>query len=217
MHNDFSHDITDPVERRKSRVFMHLFDHEFLRVFWHNFAEVAPGVYRSNHPTRARFEAYAAKGIKTVLNLRGAAPRAYYHFEVEACADLGMTLIDIPLSARRAPGKRRLLETLDILGTIQKPFLMHCKSGADRTGLVAALYLMEVEGRSLAEARRQLSLRFIHLTVTQTGVLDYVLWRYAERLKTSDLTFREWVRTEYDGKQIQADFDATGFRERLAF
>ena len=67
----YSHDIVDPVERKKSQYYHDWVDHGILRYRWHNFAEIAPGMYRSNHPNHERFVAYRDLGIKTVLNLRG--------------------------------------------------------------------------------------------------------------------------------------------------
>ena len=43
----------------------------FLRFFYHNQAEVAPGVFRSNQPSPDRLNTWAKSGIKTVINLRG--------------------------------------------------------------------------------------------------------------------------------------------------
>jgi protein tyrosine/serine phosphatase len=212
----YSHDIFDFEERRKSRFYTLWIDHEVLRIYWHNFAKIAPDVYRSNHPTRARFEKYAAMGIKTVLNLRGATRHSHYKFEAETCEALGLELVDIPLSARSAPPKMRLLEVVDVVSTIQKPFLMHCKSGADRTGLVAAIYLMSVEGQSVYEAKKQLSLSFLHLRFTKTGILDYIIFSYRKRLEKGYIEFREWVETEYDNAEITAGFLKTNLRERLA-
>jgi len=62
----FGRDITDSKERERSRWHFNWLDHAILRKYWHNFAQVAPGVYRSNHPNHIRFQAYAAQGIKTV-------------------------------------------------------------------------------------------------------------------------------------------------------
>lgn len=212
----YTHDIFDPEERRKSRFYTLWIDHEILRIHWHNFANIAPGAYRSNHPTRARFEEYTAMGIKTVLNLRGATRHSHYKFEVETCEALGLALIDIPLSARSAPPKVRLLEVVDLLPTLQKPFLMHCKSGADRTGLVSAIYLMSVEGQSVEEAKKQLSFRFLHLAFTKTGILDYVIWSYRKRIEQGYIGFREWVETEYNSAEMTAGFAKATLRERLA-
>ncbi len=208
LRNSFGHDITDPVERRKSERHLLWLDHGILRTFWHNFEEFAPGAYRSNHPSRKRFETYAAMGIKTVLNLRGKAKQPHYLFEVESCADLGMTLVTCQMAARRAPSIAELTKLLDAFKTIERPFLMHCKSGADRTGLAAAIYLMIYEGASIAEAKKQLSFRYIHIRRTKTGILDHFLDTYEARCAQSPIGIEDWIRKEYDPNALTLSFAA---------
>ncbi|RYG89362.1 protein tyrosine phosphatase [Loktanella sp. IMCC34160] len=213
----FTHDITDPEERKKSQFYADWVDHGILRYKWHNFERVAPLLWRSNHPNDDRFRAYAELGITTVLNLRGKTDKAFYHFEVESCAALGLRLIDLPMAARRAPTRERFLELIDLFDTLDTPTLIHCKSGADRTGLAAAVYLLHVMKAPLEEARKQLSFRFLHIKLTKTGTLDYILHCYGERLAKGPIPFREWVETEYDGAAMQAAFDKTTIRERMRF
>lgn len=213
--HSYSHDITDPVERKKSLHYNDWHDHGILRYRWHNFAEVAPGVFRSNHPNHKRFEAYAKMGIKTILTLRGGRGRAPFRFEEESCRLLGMDLIVMELSARRATPRDALLELIHHLETIPKPFLFHCKSGADRTGLAAAVYLLHVAGAPLSVAKKQLSMRFVHLKVTKTGVLDYMIYLYGKRLEQGAISFKDWVAAEYDAERTQKEFNATGFFERM--
>ena len=210
----YSHDIVDPEERKKSLHYNDWVDHGILRYRWHNFAEIAPGMYRSNHPNHERFEAYRDLGVKTVLNLRGKTHHSHYYFEVESCEQLGMTLIDIPLSARQVPTQDSLLEVMEILEGLDQPTLMHCKSGADRTGLVSAIYLLHILGKPV-EARKMLSIRFVHLNFTKTGILDYVIDMYARRVAQSPISFKEWVETEYDPLVARAEFDALGFWQRI--
>ena len=65
-------DLTAPGRRWRAMLHYHLVDHAILRHHWTNMDEVAPGVWRSNQPTHARFKALKAMGIRTVINLRGA-------------------------------------------------------------------------------------------------------------------------------------------------
>ena len=58
-------------------------DHEFLRVLYHNQSKVAPGVYRSNQPSPDRIKNWAKKGIKTIINLRGASNQGSYLLELQ--------------------------------------------------------------------------------------------------------------------------------------
>ena len=208
FRTSFGRDITDPKERRKSLFHFYWLDHGILRKHWHNFAPVAPEVYRANHPDHRRFTDYAQMGIKSVLNLRGSARQSHYLFEAETCAVLGLTLVDISLSARKAPPKKALNQLLGAFDTIEKPFLMHCKSGADRTGLAAALYLMVVERQPLDIARKQLSFRFLHIKRSATGILDHFFDTYEARNAASPITIEDWIKTEYDPEALTKSFAA---------
>lgn len=208
LRQSFGHDITDPIERKRSYWHVRWLDHGVLRTFWHNFEKVSDGVYRSNHPDHKRFEAYAAMGIRTVLNLRGVAKQPHYLFEAESCERLGLTLVTISMSARQAPKADQLIKVIDAFETIERPFLMHCKSGADRTGLVAALYLMVQEGEPVEVARRQLGFRYLHIRRTATGILDHFLDVYAARNAQTPIAITDWIKTEYDRDALAASFAA---------
>lgn len=208
------HDLSDPVQRRRAFWQYQLLDHAFLRHWWTNFDQIAPGVYRSNQPSHRRFERYAAMGIKSVLNLRGAAHHARYLFEKETVDALGLTMINVSLQARKAPAREAVQALIAAFRQIGRPFLMHCKSGADRAGLASAIYLMVIEGKSVEEARKMLSPRYIHFRWSKTGVLDHLLDVYAARNSASPIGFEEWIATEYDASAVQAGFDASRRKRR---
>lgn len=211
----YSHDIVSPAERKKSLHYNDWVDHGILRYYWHNFAEIAPGIYRSNHPNHERFEAYRDLGVKIVLNLRGKTHHSHYYFEVESCKKLGIRLVDIPLRARATPTRDLLLQVIEILEGIDAPTLIHCKSGADRTGLVSSIYLLHILDRSVEEAQQMLSIRFMHLNFTKTGILDYVIGMYARRTEKNPIPFKTWVQTEYDPLVASTEFNALGFWQRV--
>ncbi|MEO0913217.1 MAG: protein tyrosine phosphatase, partial [Pseudomonadota bacterium] len=73
---------------------MMVFDHGILRLLWSNFAKVTDGIYRANQPGPARVKAWGAKGIKSIINLRGASDWGSYHLEKEAAEATGIELID---------------------------------------------------------------------------------------------------------------------------
>lgn len=133
-----------------------------------NFATVVAGeVYRSNQPTPERLAGYARdQGIKSVLNLRGANPGAdWYEAERQAAATLGLTLIDYAISAGEELDKRQVAELLGLLRDAPKPLLIHCRSGADRTGLASVMYQSMIAGLPENSAEGQLSLRYGHFAV----------------------------------------------------
>jgi len=216
LRRSFGKDITDPRARRWSAFHYHFFDHAFLRSFWTNFFEIAPGVYRSNQPTHTRFAKYSEMGIKTVVNLRGADKHAHYLFEEETCKALGLTLLNAKLWARNAASRHRIEHVIDTLRIAQKPFVFHCKSGADRAGFVAAMYLMIFEDQPVEVARKQLSLKYLHLDFTATGVQDYILDVYAARTARTPIGFEAWIRTEYNATAIQEGFDGKTPADQLS-
>jgi protein tyrosine/serine phosphatase len=207
LRSSYNVDLSTPENRRRAQIYYLWFDHAILRTFWTNFSEIAPGVFRSNQPTHRRFEKYAAMGIKTVINLRGEDVRAHYLFEEASVEELGMTLVNAKLYARHAADKSLILNRLEALKAAEKPMMFHCKSGADRAGFVAAMYLLVFEGATVDEARKMLSLKYIHLKSTKTGVQDYMLDVYDARNKRAPIGFEDWLRNEYDNKAIQDGFD----------
>ena len=89
---------------------------------------------------------------------------------------------------------------------IEQPFVMHCKSGADRAGFASAVYLLVIEGRPLSEARKMLSPRYLHFKKSKTGVLDHLLDVYETRNVSDPIGFENWVRDEYEFRAMQADY-----------
>lgn len=204
----FGNDISTPEARRKSTWHYNMFDHAFLRAVWTNFYPVSEGVWRSNQPTHKRFLKYRDLGIKSVVNLRGTDPYAHYLFEEESCRILGMKLYNCRLWARTAANRENIVAVIDTFRMVQRPFMFHCKSGADRAGFCAAMYQMVFDDVPVQEARKQLSIKFIHLKWSKTGVQGYILDVFEARQAKSDIDFETWIRTEYDNDVIQEGFDS---------
>ncbi|MBK1634643.1 phosphatase domain-containing protein [Rhodovulum adriaticum] len=206
MRRKLDGDISTPAGRRAAFWHFQLMDHAFLRILWTNLHEIAPGIWRSNQPDRRRLHRYHAMGIRTVVSLRAATPSSHMLFEQETCAELGMTFLTATIRARRLLPPERYLALLDIFETAERPLLFHCKSGADRAGLAAALYLMHIEGKSVEEAAKMLSPRYLHSRNTRTGILDHMLAAYAADTADRPMPIREWLETRYDAAAITEDF-----------
>ncbi|MGL6211702.1 MAG: fused DSP-PTPase phosphatase/NAD kinase-like protein [Paracoccaceae bacterium] len=202
----FGSDISTPEARRAAKLHFHLSDHAFLRLLWSNFDRFAPGAYRANQPSPAQLARYKALGITTVINLRGEASQSFWLFEAEACAALGLTLKNINLSARRLPSREALLELHDMLADAEKPFLIHCKSGSDRTGMVAALYLIWFCDTPLELATKQLSFRYLHLDHGSTGILDHFFRFYARANAASPIGLLDWIKSAYDPAEVTESY-----------
>ena len=208
VHDAIGADISTPRARRRSRWHYLWVDHGLLRIWWTNFDRVADGVYRSNQPDPKRLAGYRDRGIRSILNLRGRSRYSFHLFEAEACRDLGLELSDIHLSATELPSLKTLQKLEQHFRSLPRPFLMHCKSGADRAGFAAALYLMLIEGVPVEQACRQLSLRYLHIRASRKGILDFCLETYRKTNEASPIPFRDWMETMYDPEAITAAFNA---------
>lgn len=205
----YNTDLSTPENRRRAHIYNLWFDHAILRTVWTNFDTVAPGVYRSNQPTHRRFERLKAAGIRSILNLRGAAGAAHYLVEEESCRELGLRLVNVSFHARHSAPAEDILKVIAAFRGIERPFVMHCKSGSDRAGFASAIYLMAIEGRPVAEARRMLALKYIHFRWTRAGILDYILDLYEARNARAPISFEDWVASEYDYLAAQTTFTET--------
>jgi protein tyrosine/serine phosphatase len=129
-----------------------------------NFHAVDPGtLYRSRQLSGTELaQAIGAYGIRSILNLRGPNPGSeWYDDEMAVSADKHVFHYDYRISARRAVTPAQIREILGIIRNAPKPMLIHCMGGADRTGLVSAIYLFS-HGARPDEAERELSLRYGH-------------------------------------------------------
>ncbi len=198
--------LDTPGGRRRAWVDSLLVDHGMLRLAWTNASPVLPGrLYRCNHPTPARLTGMVGRwGIRTVLNLRGPTGNGSDALSRERASQLGLDFIDLPMSSGRPPPRASLLALIAALQTMREPGLAHCKSGADRAGFAAAVFLL-LQGAPVATAMRQLSLRWGHFARSRAGVLDAVLRAYAGEGE-GRTPFADWVTNHYDPAAIEARF-----------
>ena len=189
-------------------------DHGVLRLWWHNLHQIDKNMWRSNQPTPRRIENAAQLGIRTIINLRGPRSDGGWRLEAEACVRHGLELVDFTVRSRAAPDKQMLIDTKALFDGIEGPALMHCKSGADRAGLMSALYLLMQKNRSVAEASQQLSFRYLHVKQAKTGLLDAFLTAYAP-YEAEKIAFFDWVKDIYDPEKLQAEFLSSFWADRL--
>ena len=202
-------DVSTDAGRRAAERDFFWNDHAFLRLAFSNAHWLGPDLVRTNQPSPRQLEGWAKRGIKTVINLRGERDEGYYWLEKAACARLGLTLIDAPLDSRDPPGKDRVRRARDLFRTIEYPVLIHCKSGADRAGLMAVFYRHFHLGEPISKAMSQLSKKYLHSREGLTGVLDHFLETYVNEVEPTGVDFMEWVESDaYDPQAMRRDFRA---------
>jgi protein tyrosine/serine phosphatase len=190
-------------------------DHGVFRLAYLNRHAVGPKVLRSAQPAPRDIRRLARRGVRTIVNLRGERDCGSYRLEKAACERYGITLIDFTTRSREAPPPAFFHEAKALFAQIEYPMLMHCKSGADRAGLMSVLYLILHENRPVAEALRQLSLRYGHIKQADTGVLDSIFTSYLAHNSRNPISFLDWIDAFYDPKQLKAKFAARSWSNML--
>ncbi len=165
---------------------------------------VIPGkVYRSAQPSGDDVrELVQDHGIKTILNLRGLCQDTdWYQEESRTAHDLGISQEDITLSANALPPPNELRRVIEVLDRTEYPVLIHCRRGADRTGLVSTMALLLHTDATLGEARQQLLLRYGHFRFGRTASMDKFFDLYEASLPEgaahTPARFRDWVAHHY--------------------
>ena len=102
-------------------------------------------------------------GIKTIINLRT--------FHSDADEMTGTGLLDEELSVKTWHIEDE--DVIRVLRIIRKkengPFLIHCQHGADRTGVMSAMYRIVEQGWSKKEAVHENGLMAEHHTLWRSG------------------------------------------------
>lgn len=207
-----SFNLRSPGGRFAAWLNMHVVDHGMIRTVYNNLYDLGGGMYRSSQPSPAQIRRYQRKlGLKTILNLRGESPYGSYPLEVAVCRELGIELVDLVLYSRAPPSRRRIHQLQDTFASIAYPALLHCKSGADRAGMGAALYRILHLDHPVADAMEELDWKYGHFKQARTGVQDFFLASYLACNARTPMPFLEWVDTVYDEKAMKKQFKAEGW------
>lgn len=168
---------------------------------------VIPGrVYRCSQPSVDGLrDQIAGHNIRTVINLRGPSltpPADWYADELEVTHAAGISQEDFTFSASLPPPPAELHRLLDVLDRTEHPVLLHCKQGADRTGLVSTMALLLYTDAGLSEARRQLWPHYGHIALGKTAAMDrffdqYEVWLGGHGESHTSERFRRWLLTGY--------------------
>jgi protein tyrosine/serine phosphatase len=215
--------LLTPWQRFVAWLSMLFLDHSIFRFFYNTRLRVgrkrndAETLYRSGHPMPYQLRAARRAGVKSVLSLRGAESHVGSNrLEWDTVQREGLKLVHFPIGSRSEPSREQVLQIIDLLETMPKPMLVHCKSGADRAGLASTIWLLQ-QGVSLREAMQQMQFwRHGHVRQAKTGILDAFFesyGRYAEAHPGA--TFREWVAEHYDAEALKASFRSSYWANQI--
>jgi protein tyrosine/serine phosphatase len=111
-----------------------------------NFHKVSQDLYRGAQPTAAGIRQLKDMGIKTIINLRS------FNSDKNKIGDVKIGYEHICMKAWH-PEEEDVVRFLKIVTDKEKtPVFVHCQHGADRTGLMCAIYRVAVCGWSKESA-----------------------------------------------------------------
>jgi len=142
-----------------------------------NLYRIEDGLYRGAQPSAAGFKELCGLGVKAILDVAGGAG------DDALVARDSVKLFHVPMHAW---GLRddRVLEALRIMADpANRPLMIHCQHGADRTGALVALYRVVVQGWTKEKAVLEMNQGGYHHSALWRNLDDYVMKADVEALR----------------------------------
>jgi protein tyrosine/serine phosphatase len=117
----------------------------------YNLYQMSPTLYRSALPDRGTVQLLEKLKVGTVINFLPESDSSWL-------STPGITQVQLPYRTNHVDDAD-VLATLRAIQTAESdgPVLMHCKHGSDRTGLMAAMYRVVVQGWSKEDALNEMT------------------------------------------------------------
>jgi protein tyrosine/serine phosphatase len=148
-----------------------------------NFHRVNDQLYRGAQPKTNGHETLAKLGIKTIINLRDNDERE--RLEAQKARAAGFNYFNFPVGKLGRPSNAEIQKIMAIINLPEnQPVFVHCKYGADRTGVVIGAFRILHEGwtseRAKAEANRY------GMKIWQFAMKDYLHDLYRDQKATAE-------------------------------
>jgi len=115
-----------------------------------NLHRISPTLYRSEQPTALGMRNLEKLGIRTVINLRA------FNDDEDEVKGTSLRTERVKILTWRI-GDPHVIEVMRMLKkTENAPFLIHCQHGADRTGVMSAMYRILEQGWTPDDALKEL-------------------------------------------------------------
>lgn len=115
-----------------------------------NLHRISAMLYRSEQPTALGMRNLEKLGIRTVINLRA------FNDDEDEVRGTSLRTVRLKILTWRVDDKH-VIEVMRLLRNVENgPFLIHCQHGADRTGLMSAMYRILEQGWSPDDALKEL-------------------------------------------------------------
>ena len=142
-----------------------------------NFRRISDDLCAGGEPTVEGFRQLKAMGVKTVINLR------FFHKNSEKISSTGLAYEEIPMNTWHAEDED-VIRFLKLLADRNRsPFFVYCQHGADRTGLLCAVYRIVIQGWTKDEAIAEMTQGGFGFHGIWQNLVDYLRKLDVEKLK----------------------------------
>jgi protein tyrosine/serine phosphatase len=187
-----------------------------LHFLYFNFHVVVPGeAYRSAQPSPTFLETIVQQNhLRSILKFNREVESSWSEKEFAEAKKLGVEIFYIPIGVSELPTRPDMIHIISAIDHAPRPILVHCKTGADRTGLASVLLAMQAGASFQAARDSQLRLRFGHVGHIGDDV-DDVLTQYDQdrtaegKNLRSYADFRDYVLSEYYPSFYHAGIEPT--------
>lgn len=133
-----------------------------------NFYQVTTNLYRGAEPSAAGMKALQKMGIRTIINLRS------FHSDAARISGTGLQQDRIRMEPWHA-ANNDVIRFLKIMAdTNNLPAFVHCRRGADRTGLVCAIYRIAICGWTKQQAIEELKHGGFRFSPIWVNIVHYI-------------------------------------------
>lgn len=142
-----------------------------------NFYEVTTSLYRGAQPTAEGMTNLHAMGIKTVLNLRS------FHSDHGLVSSGDLKLARLHMKPWHAEDEDVVAFLKIASNTNNLPLFVHCQRGADRTGMICAMYRIVYCGWTKDAAIQEMKEGGFHFNTGWKNLVNYINKVDVEALK----------------------------------
>jgi len=144
-----------------------------------NFHKVSDDLYRGAQPSVEGMEQLKKLGIKTVVNLRS------LHSDRDEIGDTGLAYEHIRMKTWDPDTKDVVRFVKIVTDSNRTPVFVHCQRGADRTGMMCAIYRIAVQGWNGEDAMEEMTKGGFGFYSGWQDLVDYVLKLDVDEIKRS--------------------------------
>ena len=133
-----------------------------------NFYEVTTNLYRGAQPSAEGMKELRAMGVKTVLNLRS------YHSDHGLVSSGELKLARLHMKPWHAEDEDVVAFLKIASNTNNLPMFVHCQRGADRTGMICAMYRIVFCGWTKEAAIQEMENGGFHFYPGWKNIVEYI-------------------------------------------